>query len=239
LVRGIAASVLGLLAAAGTAAAGNLSVAPVRADLGSAQGTAIITVHNLDDAPIVVQAHPVTWSQPGGTDRLEDTRELLVTPPLFTIPARGQQVLRVALLRKPDPSRELDYRLVLTEVPPPPDPEFKGLRLALRITLPVFVAAETRTAPDVAWRHSWLPDGALEIDADNRGTAHIQVIDFDVQSDPQAPQPLHGDARYLLPGTTAHWQLRAGAGFPRVSHLILQGHSDVGDFKVASDSASP
>jgi fimbrial chaperone protein len=228
-----------VLAAAGTAAAGNLSVAPVRAELGSAQGTAIITVHNIDDAPIVVQARPATWSQPDGADRLEDTRELLVTPPLFTIPAKGQQVLRIALLRKPDPARELDYRLVLTEVPPPPDPEFKGLRLALRITLPVFVAAEVHATPDVSWRHSWQADGSLGIEATNHGTAHIQIIDFDVQSDPQASQPLLGDARYLLPGTTTHWQLRAGAGFPRAPHLVLHGHSDAGDFNVASDSAGP
>jgi fimbrial chaperone protein len=237
-VRALAASLLGVLAAAGTAAAGNLSVAPVRVELGPAQSTAIITVRNLDDAAIVVQARPAAWSQHDGEDRLEDTRELLVTPPLFTIAAKGQQVLRVALLRKPDPARELDYRLVLTEVPPPPGPDFKGLRLALRITLPAFVAPEAHAAPDITWRHSWRADGTLEIEAHNHGNAHIQIIDFDVQRDAQVPQTLHGDGRYLLPGSTARWQLNAGAGVPRATHLVLHGHSDAGDFNVASDSGS-
>ena len=238
-MRAIAASLLGVLAAAGTAAASTLGVAPIRVELSPKQSIAVITVRNQEDSPVTVQARPAAWSQQGGQDELTDTHDVLVTPPLFTIPANGHQVLRIALLRKPDPSRELDYRLVLSEVPPAKAAEVTGLRIALRITLPIFIAAATRTSADLSWHHSWLPDGTLQVEAQNHGSAHIQILDFDVQTADHSASMLHTDAaRYLLPGSSARWQLHPGANFSRISHIALRGHSDAGDFNVTSDSGA-
>ena len=235
-MRAIAASLLGVLAAVGTAAASTLGVAPVRIELSPTATMAVVTVRNQEDSPVVVQARPAAWSQRDDRDQLDETHELLVTPPLFTIPPKGQQVLRVALLRKPDPSRELDYRLVLSEVPPPPAPDTHELRVALRITLPVFVAAPLRTSADLTWHHSWLPDGTLRIIAQNHGTAHVQVLDFEAASADHAEQKLHADnARYLLPGGSAHWDLHAAPGVSPATRLLIHGHSDVGDFSVTSE----
>jgi fimbrial chaperone protein len=236
-MRAIAVSLLGVLAAAGTAVASTLSVAPVRVELSPTVSTAVITVRNQEDSPVTVQARPATWSQKDELDQLADTHDLLVTPPLFTIPPNGRQVVRIALLRKPDPTRELDYRLVLSEIPPPGVPAQTGLRFALRITLPVFVAAPIHTAADLSWRHSWLADGTLQIEARNNGSAHIQINDFDVQAADPGAQVLHTIAgRYLLPGSDAHWQLHPNAGFPHAVHIAIHGHTDAADFNVGSDS---
>jgi len=245
-MRPIAATLLamGVLAAASTAAASTLSVAPIRVELSSKERTAVLTVRNQEDSPVVVQVRPTAWSQPDDHDQLDESHDLLVTPPLFTIPPRGVQVLRIALLREPDPARELPYRLVLAEVPPATPPETTGLRVALRITLPVFVAARTRSGADLAWSHRWLPDGSLEVEARNRGTAHLQVLDFDVQGDVKgnaaARAALHTDtSHYLLPGTAAHWQLHPVGGLAHDSPVVLRGHSDAGDFTVTSSPGAP
>jgi fimbrial chaperone protein len=238
-MRSLAAALLSELAATGTVAASTLNVAPVRVELNATQSTAVVTIHNSEDSPVVVQARPTAWSQRDERDQLDETHDVIVTPPLFTIPAKSDQVLRIALLRKPDPVRELDYRLVLSEVPPEVGPDFKGLRMALRITLPIFGAAQTRASPEVAWHHQWQPDGTLQIEATNSGTAHIQILDFDVQGGDPAAQVLHTDnARYLLPGSTARWQLHTAAGFPHTERIVLHGHSDAGDFKVTSDAGA-
>lgn len=239
-MRASAASLLGVLAAVGTAAAGTLGVSPVRIELSPKVSTAVLTLRNPDDAPVTVQATPAAWSQPDQQDQLADTHEVLVSPPLFTIPPKGHQIVRVALLRKPDPARELDYRLVLAEIPPAGTPEGMGLRFALRITMPVFVAAPVPTAPDIAWHHSWQADGTLRIEAHNNGTAHIQVIDFDVQTADHAARVVHTDAaRYLLPGSSAHWDIHPAGDFPRASRIVIRGHSDAADFNVSSDSGPP
>ena len=241
-MRAIAVSLLaiGMLAAAGTAAAGSISVAPIRVEFSSGKRTAVLTLRNQDDSPVVVQARPAAWSQHDGEDQLDDTHDLVVTPPIFTIPAKGQQVLRVALLRDADAARELDYRLVLSEIPPAIPTETTGLRVALRITLPMFVAALTRTAPDLLWSHQWRADGTLEITAQNRGTAHLQILDFDVQGAGDSVDKVHaGNSHYLLPGTVVHWELHPGAGVPRDAQLVIQGHSDAGDFTVTSAPGTP
>jgi fimbrial chaperone protein len=241
---GVALLAMGLLAAADEAAASTLSVAPIRVELSSATRTAVLTVRNQEDSPVVVQARPAAWSQPQGGEQLDDTHELLVTPPIFTIAPRGQQVLRIALVREPDPARELDYRLVLTELPSASPAETTGLKVALRITLPVFVAAaQGHAAPDLAWSHQWLADGGLEIQAQNHGSAHLQILDFDVQSAGHIVQGLHTDnSHYLLPGTQVRWQLHPASTattLNRGAQLVIHGHSDAGDFTVTSSPGAP
>jgi fimbrial chaperone protein len=241
-MRAIARALLaiGMLAAAGTAAASSISVAPIRVELSAAKRTAVLTVRNQEDAPVIVQARPAAWSQRAGEDQLDDTHDLVVTPPIFTLPPRGAQVVRVALLREPDPSRELDYRLVLSEVPNPTAAETTGLKVALRITLPMFIAAPVHTAADLLWSHQWLPDGTLAIQAQNRGTAHLQILDFDVGNVGESPRKVHAETpHYLLPGTTSQWQLHSASGLTRDTQLLIRGHSDAGDFTVTSGPGTP
>jgi len=59
---------------------------------------------------------------------------------VFTAATQGTQLVRVALRSNPDPTRELSYRVILQEVPPEASPDFTGLRVALRLSIPLFVA---------------------------------------------------------------------------------------------------
>jgi fimbrial chaperone protein len=197
-------------------------------------------VRNEEDRPVVVQLRTLAWSQADGSDRLEATRELLATPPLFTVPAHGQQVARVALRRAADPQRELDYRLLVEEVPQAAPAGFTGLQVALRLSLPVFVPAQAPARPSLAWSASWLADGRLQLRARNEGAAHIQVLDFDVQGDGVQQPALHNSiARYLLPGSQAEWTLEAPPAAARFAALRLHGASDQGEFSADVSVASP
>lgn len=219
-----------MLAAALPAAAGTFSIAPVRVELSGSESTAVLTVHNDDDAPLVVQATALDWTQPEGADAYAATRELLVTPPLFTLAAHGEQIVRVALRRPPDGARELDYRLLLAEVPPPATPEFTGLRIALRLNLPVFVKPATTASADLDWQALRQGDGTLELRATNHGGAHLQVTDFEL--DLGEAGTLHaGVSRYVLPGATVSWTLRPTAPVADNAVLKLHGYSDQGEFR--------
>ena len=236
-MRVSALALLGVLAAAGTAAASTFSISPIRLELSSTKTTAVLAVHNQDNSPVVVQAQPFAWSQVHGEDQLDETHDVLVTPPVFTLPPQGEQIVRVALRSPADASRELDYRLVLDEVLPEKPADFTGLRVALRVTLPVFVTAQSHAAPDLSWHHRWLGDGALQIEARNGGAAHIQVRDLDVQTADRASRKLHSDtAHYILPGSFARWQLRGLSPGATPNRVIVRGHSDAGDFTVTSDA---
>ncbi|MDA8656068.1 fimbria/pilus periplasmic chaperone [Luminiphilus sp.] len=85
-----------------------------------------LTVRNDGTEPASLQMEMLNWSQAQGQDVLTPTRELLANPPIFTVPAGGSQLVRVGLRRAPDGQRELTYRIVLQELPPPPKSRFYG-----------------------------------------------------------------------------------------------------------------
>ena len=228
-----------MLAAAGPAAAGTFSIAPVRIELAGAQRTAVLTVHNDDAAPLVVQLSVLNWAQPAGGESYAATRDLLATPPVFTLPPNGEQIVRVALRRDPDAARELDYRLLLAEVPQPIDKNFTGLRVALRLSIPVFVKAASPAPAALAWRAQWQDDGKLAVSASNAGQTHQQVSDFTLHfagSDGTARGVV---SRYVLPGSTVTWKIAPPAGVARASAMSIRGASDQGDFQADVALAGP
>jgi fimbrial chaperone protein len=64
-----------------TVSAGSFSVSPIRIELSSAQRSAVLTIRNGGDQPVVVQAQLVDWSQADNEDRLEPTNDLIASPP--------------------------------------------------------------------------------------------------------------------------------------------------------------
>ena len=125
--------------------AGSISVSPVRIDLSTAQRSVALNVHNDCDQSAVVQTQLMSWTQAENEDRLDPTNDVIASPPIFTIGPGASQIVRVALRRAPDAARETPYRILLNEVPGPPQPGFTGAQFALKISLPIFVAAAAAT----------------------------------------------------------------------------------------------
>lgn len=218
-------------APAAPAGASTFNISPIRAELSASHRTEALTIMNADDSPVVVQVRVVRWSQTGGAEQLEDTRELLATPPVLQIPANGQQIIRVALRRDPDGAQELTYRVIFEEVPQAAPKEFTGLRVALRLSIPVFVApAHGKANPELTWQSRWLPNGQLEVAATNSGSGHLQITDFEAQF-PGSLMPLRGvTSKYVLPGSRMSWTLTPPVDAIRQGTIPIRGHSDQGDF---------
>ena len=228
-----------MLAAAGTAAAGTFSIAPVRIELQGAQRTAVLTVHNDDSAPLLIQMSTLAWTQPGGEENYTATHDLLATPPVFTLPPNGEQIVRVALRREPDGARELDYRLLLAEVPQPVDKNFTGLRVALRLSIPVFVKAGAPASAALAWHAEWQADAKLIVSASNSGQSHLQVSDFTLHFSGTEQTTRGSVSRYVLPGSTVSWKLGAPAGILHDAAITIHGASDQGDFQANVATTGP
>jgi fimbrial chaperone protein len=227
-------ALLALLTAAAIAAPANAStfnISPIRAELAAGHRTEALTITNAEDNPVVVQIRVVRWSQTNGIEDLVDTRELLATPPVLQIPANSQQIIRVALRRDPDPAQELTYRVIFEEVPQAAPKDFTGLRVALRLSIPIFVApAHGKANADLAWASRWLPNGQLELAATNNGSGHLQITDFEAQF-PGSLMPLRGvTSKYVLPGSRMSWTLTPPADAIRQGAIPIRGHSDQGDF---------
>eukprot|EP01041_Mallomonas_annulata_P028967 gene28967-50872_t len=177
--------------------------------------SATLVLRNQDKVAIVIQADARHWRQQDGEDLLTPTRELLVTPPIVTIAPGAEQVLRVALRRPLDPRQEMNYRIFLQEIAPPPQPGFRGVQVALRISLPVFAKAGEGVQSKPIWSARYLAqEHALRLVLENAGAAHLQLQDFALtqkqpqnQNQPQSPQTLASrqSPRYLLAGQRQEW----------------------------------
>ena len=228
--RAIGCVALLLLAGAQRAKAGSFSVTPVRVELAQGHRTAVLTLRNPGDTPLTVQVSLVDWTQPDGEDRYAATHDVLATPPVFTISGNSEQIIRVALRRDADATRELPYRIFFEEVPQAAARDFNGLNVALRIGVPVFLQPRAAARSELSWSAHSLPDGRLQIEAGNSGTAHVQVTDFDLAFDAPGSRVHVGVVKYVLPGSRMSWIVTPPAGTSTTGTAHIHGFSDHGEF---------
>ena len=211
--------------------AGSFDVNPIRVDLTAQSRSAAVTVRNSGDDPVVVQITVQAWSQSGGKDVLADTKDVIVSPPIATIPAGQEQIVRIGMRRAPDAQRELSYRLFLQEVPPPPRPGFQGLVVALRIGLPIFVQPRQGQAKaTLRWNLDMGSPETLKLKVDNQGAAHIQISTIELyrRSEKDAVAEFSGLA-YVLPGQTRDWDLKLrDPAIKRGERLRMKVSTDAG-----------
>ena len=116
-------------------------ISPVLVQLSAARPVTSITVSNSGGSPVSFQAEVLAWTQPNGTDRYDETDDLMVVPPIADIPPGGTQIFRVAL-RTPSTGPERAYRLIFDDITTLAAPAAAGVSLNIRVNhnLPVFVS---------------------------------------------------------------------------------------------------
>jgi fimbrial chaperone protein len=229
--RRILCGVLSLLVI-GPAFAGSIAVNPVRVTLSATQTTGALVVRNSGAEPSVVQLQIVSWSQQDGKDVYVPTKDLLGTPPIFTVPPGGSQTVRVGLRQRTDTQSEGSYRLIMQEVPPPPKPEFRGLQVALRLSVPIFVAPAVKPSATLAWHANLTSQGDLKIAAANTGNMHVQVLRFKLASSgAELSTTTPAEAAYVLPGQRREWSMRFTSVPAAGSTVRVEAQTDAGDMQ--------
>ena len=226
LLRWLGGLALGCGLAAG-AAAGNLTVAPTRIDLGAGRTAGVVSLHNNAATPVTVQVQTFAWLGSVATSDLTPTRELLAVPAVLEIPPGEKRPIRVALRGVPGGEREDSYRLIVTEVPEPA--KGGGVQFALRFSLPVFVTPKG-ALPQPHWLLQRQGEAA-DLRLVNAGTAHLQVRRIRLLADGKELQVIEKPA-YVLAGQQETWQVRL-PGRAWAAGLSLVAETNVGELLAA------
>jgi len=130
-------------AVAPVALAGAFSVAPLGAELSAKTKASSFTVTNSGKEPLSFQVAVRKWTQDAkGNDVYEDTsKDLVVFPRQFDVPAGGKRIVRVGIEGAP-PASEAAYRVFIEELPPAASASQgrKGtVAVVGRFALPVFI----------------------------------------------------------------------------------------------------
>jgi fimbrial chaperone protein len=173
---------LAVLCLWGTAAHA-LTISPVVVELSPLRRIASITFKNPGDQPISFQAQARAWTQVDGTDRYDDTGDLIVVPPIAEIAAGGSQIFRVTT-RIPQSSQEHAFRLVFEDVTeavaPPQSSDEVSVGIRVNHNLPVFVAASGKPRAESRLGACTTPprgtSGCIRLDNDGNHYAQIKLL---------------------------------------------------------------
>ncbi len=219
-----------LLLPPASAYAGTFDVSPVRITLSGEHSTDVVTLGNPGAAPLTVQLQVVAWSQAGGEDEYLPSRDILVTPPIFTIPPGGQQLIRAGLRRPADATQEAGYRLYMQEISQAPQGGGAAVAFALRVGIPVFVEPATEARPELHWTAKSLSPTELQLTLANSGKAHIEITSLALTTAKDGKSLARAAAAYVLPGASHTWTLKLDRSLQDGGPLRLSADSDQGTF---------
>jgi fimbrial chaperone protein len=209
----------------GVAQAQGLTVQPVTIQLALGQMAAAVTVINQSDSETSFQIRAFAWSQPGGDDRLTGTDEMLASSPLGTVAANATQVVRI-VLRHPPQGQEASYRIILDQIPPPAAPG--TVRIALRLSIPIFAEPASRVVPHCQWRIEGSGRQAFLV-AVNDGSRHATIRDIALTSPGGSAKVDANVSPYVLVGATRRWRILTSGILPSLGATVrLTAQADAG-----------
>lgn len=204
------------VALTGPVFAAKIEVSPVVLELPAGSTTTVLTVTNRGDDGTAIQVRGFNWSQTATQDRLQPTRALLVSPPMFELKPGESQTVRI-LLRSTASGAEASYRVLVDELPSAG--AASTIRFPLRLSLPVFAEPAGFAAPHLAWHVGAGPAGA-ELVAVNSGNKRERVTGMAVQTPSGSVNATPLENAWVLPNTERHWSLPgpvAGRGSARLT----------------------
>jgi len=167
-----------LLAVANHAAAGSFSLSPIGLSIPKGDASGSVIAENTSDAPIVIQVRAQAWRQAGGKDVRDDTRDLIVNPPVFKLAGGEQQLVRIASRVGAAPDVERAYRVVFSEVAPKDASQTQpGFRFTLAMDIPLYIEpAAAAVAGPIRWQAERTATGARLV-VENPGGMHYRIIE--------------------------------------------------------------
>jgi fimbrial chaperone protein len=212
----LAAVALGLFC--GEAESSSVDVSPTLAEVPPGRPAVTFELRNPGEEPVTFEARPYAWTQDAAGDQLAPASDVVVVPPLFTIPAGGRQLVRIAP-RARSAEREGTYRVKFQEVPQPAPPDFVGVRTLLNLSVP-FVYETKNGRENVEWRATLSEAGELQLSATNRGSRFAHYGGLELRDGSRALTHFQGP-QYVLAGVARTWNLGPDPELKRGAQLTL------------------
>lgn len=180
--------------------AASLRITPVILDLNALTRSGSIAVTNISDEPVTLQIRAFRWSQSDGQEQITETRDVIASPPLARLGPGETYTLRVLRVATNPVVGEESYRLIVDEVPRPPDPAAAGqnVKMVLRSSLPVFFS-EVGSKPILQFQ-AWNEAGRILVKVENKGTRYAKLVGLTLSAGDRAISMRSAQNGYVLPG---------------------------------------
>lgn len=194
------------LALPGLALAEGLRVTPVLLEIAAPGSASTLTIRNEGRTSLSIQARVFRWTQQGGSEKLDRTSDVVVSPPAVQLAPGATQTVRVIRTHGGPVRGEEAYRVVMNEIPDQSRRQASAVAFATELRIPVFFAASNVRMPDVSWslRQS---GSATWLVAANRGESRLRLADVQLHGASGAKVSHPSLLGYVLGGTTMQWPI--------------------------------
>lgn len=191
--------------------AASLQVSPITLELQAREPAQGLWLSNSGAQPLQAQVRVYAWAQENGEDVLKPTKDLVVSPPMLTIPPGQRQIVRLVRVGagQMPPATEKTYRVVIDELPVALGVEGDGVKFVLRYSVPAFIApaAQGSQAASVQWDLQEGAEGPV-LAARNSGNIRAKITTVSATARNGKTVVLtDGLYGYVLAGSTRHWSL--------------------------------
>ncbi|WP_333849700.1 fimbrial biogenesis chaperone [Leclercia sp.] len=207
--------------------AATLQVYPVTLDFCEQESAQAVYVRNTGSAAIGAQIRVYAWHQQNNKDIFNETQDVMVSPPMTTIPVSRQQLIRVILPTPLSGETEQAYRIIVDELPGENNLADKdGVRFLLRYSIPLFVNCKDEH-PDVNKLSVSIDRTAqpAKLKIKNNGYQHVKLSDVFIVSGARNIALSKGLLGYVLPDSEKEWPLPNGVN--TASSLTLNLNDNV------------
>lgn len=218
--------ITGLLATAAVftapaiADASSLQITPVNIEVPAPGAASKVTLANAGSEQLSAQIRVFKWVQKNGKDVLEETREVVASPPAMKLGPGKKSVIRVVRVSKSPAAKEESYRLIVDEIPAPPKPGQAGVGFAIRYSVPVFFSKPGEDV-DLKWKAT-VSNGQLTLKAENAGGRRVRLAALKaVGSNGKSVSFGSGLSGYVLGQSLKTWTAKAKSIAPGGTIKIL------------------
>lgn len=210
----------------GVAKATSLEITPIAVYLVPGQTSVTIEVTNRGGADTAIHLRAFGWAQSGDKDVLTPTRDIILSPPIFTISKGATQTIRLLVRPGAAEAGERNYRLLIDEVPPA-SLGGQNVVIAMRVSVPVIVASAAPEPRELQWRARRGPGGTITLSATNVGNSYerVQAISVALADGSQPAVTLAAANTYVLAGVQRQWIVAEGANVAQQLRLSVTTQS--------------
>lgn len=232
-VRSCIAAFAVFVLAHGHARASSLQISPVLVDLSGPASAEKVTLRNLGGKPINAQIRVFKWTQSGGKDVLEPTRDVVASPPMASIDANGEQIVRIVRVDKSPISTEVSYRLLVDQIPDQSKASHSAVNFMMRYSVPVFFSPVRQRSPELTWRLEQRKGVAVLI-ATNSGSRRVRIAELGLSSQSGTTVASRkGLVGYVLGRSTAAWDL-PGVNLRHGASVSITAQGDDGTIRATA-----
>lgn len=214
--------------AASTANATALQAAPVLIEMQSAVPTSNVSVRNIGKTSFDVQTRIYRWTQVGGKDILEETDDVVTSPPVVTLNPSANYSVRIVRTNGQPVEKEEAYRLLVDQLPDEDKIRGGTVALVMRHSIPVFALPESSSSPKLRWFVK-SQNGQLVLQVQNDGQRRVRLSGVKVQlSDGRVVNFGSGLLGYVLAGSSMSWHAASPGGSGGNQNAKVTATSDIG-----------